>query len=145
MDKVFVSRPLLHNVPKNVLYFCLPFTGTHSLQIHTHILSLVRPPFSTSTFISSFVQPSVFSTFSPLRNRIPKGLRTHVVYSFTCQSCTALCVGQTVRHLHTRVSAFTGKKLHRLALCHILPKLATLHLLTISKFFLLAIQFLNFW
>ena len=44
------------------------------------------------------------------------GLGSRVVYSFKCQCCNALYVGQTARHLHTRVSnhlgvsALTGKK-----------------------------------
>ena len=73
LDKVFVLRPLLHHVPQKVLYFSLPFTGTHSLLKSAHkFLVFVCPPFPTSTFVSSFVQPSVFSTFSPLRTEFPK-------------------------------------------------------------------------
>ena len=50
-------------------------------------------------------------------DRIPKALRSCVVYGYTCQCCSTLYVGQTARHLHTRasdhlgVSALTGKKL----------------------------------
>ena len=50
-------------------------------------------------------------------DRIPKALRSCVVYGYTCQCCSTLHVGQTAHHLHTRasdhlgVSALTGKKL----------------------------------
>ena len=111
-------------------------------------LVFVLPPFPKLTFVWSFVH---FFTF---KDRIPKSLRSHVVYSFTCQCCTALYGGQTTCHLHTHESRIIWESLpllaknvlilHRLAFCHILPKLATLHLLTISKFFLPAIQPLNF-
>jgi hypothetical protein len=35
-------------------------------------------------------------------------LRSHVVYQFTCQCCSALYVGQTRRHIHTRISEHMG-------------------------------------
>ena len=56
------------------------------------------------------------SRFFPAKDRIPKGLRSHVVYSFASQCCHALYVGRTACHLHTRasdhlgVSPLTGKK-----------------------------------
>ena len=62
---------------------------------------------------STFPHIKIFTVFRPtkclshfftFKDRIPKCLRIHVVYSFTCQCCNALYVGQTARHLHTRVS-----------------------------------------
>ena len=50
------------------------------------------------------------------KDKIPKALRSCVVYSFKCRCCSASYLGQTVRHLHTRVSehlgfsALTGRK-----------------------------------
>jgi hypothetical protein len=35
-------------------------------------------------------------------------LRSRVVHQFTCQCCSALYVGQTHRHIHTRVSEHVG-------------------------------------
>ena len=42
------------------------------------------------------------------KDRIPIALRSHVVYQFTCQCCSALYVGQTRRHIHTRISEHIG-------------------------------------
>ena len=36
-DKVFQPKAMIHSVPKKVIYVCLPFTGTHSLQMRTQI------------------------------------------------------------------------------------------------------------
>ena len=33
------------------------------------------------------------------------------MYKYTCQCCGALYVGQTRRHIHTRISSKTGNKL----------------------------------
>jgi hypothetical protein len=45
-----------------------------------------------------------FSNVFPCKYRISIALRSHVVYQFTCQCCSALYVGQTRRHIHTRIS-----------------------------------------
>ena len=33
LDNMFEPKPTVHTVPKKIIYFCLPFTGSHSLQI----------------------------------------------------------------------------------------------------------------
>ena len=38
-----------------------------------------------------------------VKDPIPRGLRTCVVYKFLCASCNACYVGETPRHLSTRV------------------------------------------
>ena len=63
LDKVSISRPLLHNVSQKVLYFCLPFVGTHSLQIHTQILSFCS---------STFPHVNIHFIFSTLRTEFTK-------------------------------------------------------------------------
>ena len=50
----------------------------------------------------------VFSTFKignmfGVKNLIPRGLRTCVVYKILCADCIACYVGETSRHLSTRV------------------------------------------
>ena len=39
-----------------------------------------------------------------VKDPIPRGLRTYVVYKFLCAGCNACYVGETSRHLSTRVS-----------------------------------------
>ena len=42
------------------------------------------------------------------KDKIPNSLRSCVVYSFMCRCCSVTYLGQTVRHLHTRVSEHLG-------------------------------------
>jgi hypothetical protein len=50
----------------------------------------------------------------------------HVVYQFTCQCCRALYVGQTRRHIHTRISEHMEKNaLSQPCLVYSLTKLQT--------------------
>ena len=116
LDKTFTSKPV-HTVPKKVLYFSLPFTGCHSLQIRTQILKLCSSAYPHIRIRFVFQPGKRLAHLFNFKDRIPKALRSCVVYSYTCQCCSALYVGQTARHLHTRasdhlgVSALTGKKL----------------------------------
>ena len=62
LDKVFSPKPLVHTAPKRVLYFCLPFTGIHLLQIHKQISSIF-----SSAFPHLNIFLNIFLTFLPLR------------------------------------------------------------------------------
>ena len=116
LDKTFTSKPVLHTVPKKVLYFSLPFTGCHSLQIRTQILKLCSSAYPHIRIRFVFQPGKRLAHLFNFKDRTPKVLRSRVVYSYTCQCCSALYVGQTARHLHTRasehlgISALTGKK-----------------------------------
>ena len=48
------------------------------------------------------------STFFRFKDRIPLSLRSRIVYKYKCQCCNALYVGETVRHLHKRISERMG-------------------------------------
>ena len=142
LDKVFVSFHCFTMSPKK-----FPISDFLSLALilfkSAHkVLVFVRPLFPMSTFVSSFVQPSAFFSF---KDRIPKGVRSHVVYSFTCQCCTALYVGQTTRHLHTwisdhlGISAITGKKRPNPSLSSVLSnRTATGHSAALDDFKILS-------
>ena len=100
---------------KNTVYFSIPFTGKHALQLRTQLTKLCASAFPHLSLRIIFQSGRRLSDFFPFKDRIPKSLRSRVVYKFTCQ-CGALYVGQTRRHFHTRisehlgVSPLTGKK-----------------------------------
>jgi hypothetical protein len=87
-----------------VVYFCLPHTGTHSLQIRTQIQRLCSVAFPHISIGIVFRPTLRLSNFFMFKDKFPDALRSCVVYSFKCRCCSASYVGQTVRHLHTRVS-----------------------------------------
>jgi hypothetical protein len=80
---------------------------------HFEILSSAYPHISLHV---AFRPSFRLSNFFPFKDRIPCELRSHVVYLYKCQCCSALYVGQTRRHINTRisehmgVSPLTGKK-----------------------------------
>ena len=94
--------------PKKIIYFCLPFTGIHSLQIRTQISRLCNAAFPHLDIRFVFRSSRRISSFFPFKDKVPKYLRSSVVYLFKCRCCSASYVGQTTRHLHTRISEHLG-------------------------------------
>ena len=103
----------------------------------------IRFVFRSSTCISSFF---------PLKDKVPKFLKSGAVYLFKCRCCSTSYVSQTTRHLHTRVSEHlgispvTGRPSSSPVMSSILSHLnCTGHSanLTTSKFFPLAPKLMN--
>ena len=115
LDKILKPIPKSINVPKKVIYLCLPFAGLHNLQVRTQIHELRSSAFHHIDSRCVFRPTKRLSHLFPSKDRLPKGLRSRVVCSFTCRCCSVSYVGQTARHLHTwisdhlGVSALTGK------------------------------------
>ena len=129
LDRVSQPKPIVHSVSKKVLYFSLPYTGKHSLQIRTQISRLCSSAYPHLNIRFVFRPTLRLSHLFSFKDKIPKALRSCVVYSFKCRCCSASYLGQTVRHLHTRVSehlgfsALTGRKSCSPVMSSILPHL----------------------
>ena len=108
LDHTFDPRPPVLTATKKIIYFCLPFTGIHSLQIRTQINRLCNAAFPHLDIRFVFRSSRRISSFFPFKDKVPKYLRSSVVYLFKCRCCSASYVGQTTRHLHTRISEHLG-------------------------------------
>ena len=117
-DNMYNSRDKVHSCSKKVIYFCLPFThgDHHGLQIRSQLQKFISSAYPHISLRVVFHPSSRLSNFFPFKDKIPGELRSHVVYLYKCQCCSALYVGQTRRHIHTRisehmdVSPLTGEK-----------------------------------
>ena len=113
-----------------MIYFCLPFTGTHSLRIRTQLVKLLSSCFPDIDLLIVFKQSRRLSDFSQFKEVIPKLMRSHVVYKYKCRCCGEMYFGQTCRHLHLGMSPLNRKNLtcsslsaiqaHSRATCHLI-------------------------
>ena len=104
INNLFEPKPPLFTVPKKIVYFCLPFTGSHSFQIRTQVIRLCIAAYPHVNIRFVFRSSTQISSFFPFKDKVPKFLRSGVIYLLKCRCCSASYVGQTTRHLHTRVS-----------------------------------------
>ena len=71
LDNTSNPKPFFQTVPKKIIYFCFPFTGTHSLQIHTQINRFLMPLSLISTSGLFSVPPDESLLFPRLRIKFP--------------------------------------------------------------------------
>lgn len=101
--KIFLPKLPTATVPKKVMYFCLPFTGSHSPNSHANQLSSqscvshlnVRLVFGSSSRLSSLLS---------FKEKSLRTLHNYPSYLFNSRCCLASYVGQTIRYLHTKIS-----------------------------------------
>ena len=105
---MFDPKPTVYTVPKKIVDFCPPFTSSHSLQIRNQITRLCNAAFPHLNIRFVFRSSTRISSFFPFNDKLPKLMRSGVAYLFKCRCCSASFVGQTTRHLHTRISEHLG-------------------------------------
>ena len=83
-------------------YFKLPYVGSFTSEAQKRLRKLVQcycTNIEIKLAFSSFKVGSMFSVKDP----VPFDLRSRVVYKFLCAGCNACYIGETTRHLSTRV------------------------------------------
>ena len=74
-------------------YFKLPYVGSFTREAQKRLRKLVQ------RYCTNIKVGSMFSVKDP----VPLDLRSRVVYKFLCAGCNACYIGETSRHLSTRV------------------------------------------
>ena len=83
-------------------------TGPHCLKIRTQIPKLCSSAFPYLSIRFVFRPCLRLANFFPFTYRVPKSLRSRVVYRFKRQLCSSLYLGQTSGLLHKRISDHLG-------------------------------------
>ena len=89
-------------------YFKLPFIGMYSKVTQNKIEKLCKRFCKSAKVKLVFTSNKLRQTFS-YKDSYPSALSSKVVYKFVCASCNASYVGQTHRHLTTRIDEHFGK------------------------------------
>ncbi len=95
-------------VPCKPVLIVIPFLGASSIHVRNRIQILCKrllPQVSCRVVL----KPSVrLTNFFLYKDGIPAALKSLVVYNFTCASCSSSYIGQTKRHIKTRVCEHAG-------------------------------------
>jgi len=95
--------------PKKEVFIILPYLGTMTLnlkrKLHTHFANSL-PQCNLKVILKS---TNRLSSFFHFKDVIPRELRSHLVYKFSCSSCNATYYGKTERHLNVRSGEHIGK------------------------------------
>ena len=83
-------------------FFKLPFIGKYSSYTKSKLEKLIQKYCKEISVKLVFVTCKIGSNFS-LKDCIPKSLKSNVVYKFSCAGCNTCYIGETKRHLETRI------------------------------------------
>ena len=108
LRKCYSPEIPVHTVSRKELLIVLPFTGKHGLMVRTKLTRILRKLYPMATLRVVFTSKTKIGHFFKFKEIIPTMLRSLVVYEFRCSSCNARYVGQTARHLTTRVCEHMG-------------------------------------
>ena len=110
-NKTNEKRVTINATNSVVRYYKLPYIVHISTDIKRKINSFCKF-FCKSLGIKIVLTPFKVTNMFNLNDPIPKFLKSFVVYKFVCPSCNACYIGETTRHLSTRIKEHleTNKK-----------------------------------
>ena len=108
----FISDSSQSAAPEeNCLYFILPYIGPFSITKQRRIKKLVGT-FSNDLDIKLVFTPFKIKSWFGVKDPIPAGLRSRVIYKFSWAGCRACYVGETNRHVSTRIREHLSSDKH---------------------------------
>ena len=108
LNRLYVPKQVHLTAPKKELLIILPFLGTMSSNLKRKLQTSIRnslPQCNIKIILKSTKRLSALFRFKDV---IPKELRSHLVYKFSCSSCNATYYGKTERHLNVRSGEHIG-------------------------------------
>jgi len=116
LDKKYEPKNTVQTVPKKDVYFKMPYLGKISFNIRKKLRSIFSEKLPHYNLKIIFTSSCRLQNLFHFKDRIPKMLRSGIVYKFECGGCNATYYGKTKRHLkvrmseHLGISHLTGKK-----------------------------------
>ena len=102
LNNIFEPKLTVHTVSRRIDHFCLPFLHCLTLASNSHsnhpTLQCCLSTFQHSMCLLFLFSHLLFS----FKGKVPKFMRSGVLYLFKSQCFSASYVGETTRHLHTR-------------------------------------------
>ena len=99
---------------KTPRYFKLPYIGRYSDYTNKKLVKIVENSCKENICIKLIFTPFKINTFFSSKDSVISALKSNLVYNFSCAGCNACYIGETERHLSTRINEHlhTDKKLH---------------------------------
>ena len=100
-SQITMARPKVH-------LLMLPYTGFNGILVKRKLHDLVRRHLPQVELRIIFRPSTRVSMLFGYKDRLPKCLRSRVVYKYVCAQCKSAYIGSTARYLHKRISEHIG-------------------------------------
>ena len=84
-------------------YYKLPFIGRYSSVTQQRLNKIVNKYCKEGVSIKLVFTPFKIGSLFSLKCAVPYDLKSYVVYKFSCAGCNACYIGETTRHIATRI------------------------------------------
>ena len=108
LNRLYVPKQIYLTAPKQELLIILPFLGTMSSNLKQKLQTPIRNSLPQCNIKVILKLTKRLSALFRFKDVIPKELRSHLVYKFSCGSCNATYYGKTERHLDVRSGEHIG-------------------------------------
>ena len=109
MDKIFCKNSLVSTVNREPFFVGIPFFDKKTNENLKSDLTKLAYRFYPQISLKIIFQNNFsIKSFFPFKDRVDTLLQSDVVYKYSCSHCNATYVGETARHLHTRISEHRG-------------------------------------
>ena len=99
LNRLYVPKQVYSTAPKKELLIILSFLGTMSSNLKRKLQTSIRNSLPQCNIKVILKSTNHLSSLFRFKDVIPKELRSHLVYKFSCSSCNATYYGKTERHL----------------------------------------------
>ena len=96
-------------VNKKIVYFPIQFLGPQSFAFRNKLTNLLRDFYPQVTLRVIFRSDNTIQRFFRYKDRIPDALQSSIVYLYECSRCNATYIGQSKRHLRTKIAEHQGR------------------------------------
>ena len=108
LNKIFVEKIVSITVPKKELYISLQYIGIQSLQVKKRLQQLFKDYMPYCKLKVVFNSNCRLKDMFVFKDKIPKYIKSSVIYQFTCSNCNVTYIGKTNRHFHVRICEHLG-------------------------------------
>ena len=110
--KQYIDRkysPQIEEKTPEPRFYKLPYIGKYSTEVKQKLNKIIKKCCSDDTNIRLIFTPFKIGSCFSLKDKPVFAQKSSVVYKFVCASCTASYIGETSRHISTRISEHLGK------------------------------------
>ena len=103
-ESYFSPKPPITTVPKDSIFCKIPFIDPkRNFLLKREISDLISKFYPQIDLNVIFENSLSIGSFFRYKDIIPKLVRSYVVYKYSCAQCSATYVGESTRHLQTRI------------------------------------------
>ena len=109
IDKLLSPSDPVTTVPKLPLYLKIPFLSIKSnSSLKEELSKLISEYYPQVELNLIFHNKNTVASFFRYKDQVPTRVLSNVVYQYTCPECSVTYVGETGRHMYTRVAEHMG-------------------------------------